>query len=121
MKFKLDENLGKRTLQTFKTAGHNVTTVLEQGIGGCRDQFLYDHCRQEERCLVTLDLDFSNVLRFSPEPTAGIAVFRPHKKPTLTHLEQLARQFILALSKESITGCLWIIEQDRIRIHQNKE
>jgi hypothetical protein len=76
--FTLDENMVKRTLQVFKTAGPNVT-IREQGFGGCRDQF-YDHCRQEESCLVALDLDFSNILRFSPEPAAGIALFRPHQK-----------------------------------------
>lgn len=121
MKFKLDENFGKRTFQVFKKAGHDVTTVSGQNISGCRDQFLFDHCRQEERCLVTMDLDFSNVLRFPPESATGIAVFGPHEKPTLSLLEQLARQFIVALSRESITGRLWIVESDRIRIHQGKD
>jgi hypothetical protein len=70
---------------------------------------------------VTLDLDFGNVLRFPPEQTAGLAVLRPAGKPTLAALKRLAEQLIEALSRESVSGCLWIVEPGRIRIHESPE
>ncbi|MBI3607175.1 MAG: DUF5615 family PIN-like protein [Nitrospirae bacterium] len=121
MKFKLDENLGVRTLSVFKNAGHDVETVSEERLSGCRDDVLYEHCQRERRCLVTLDLDFSNVLRFPPEPTSGMAVLRPSAKPTVAQLDRLARQLLQALVKESLEGRLWIVEPERIRIHQTSE
>lgn len=77
MRVKLDENLGRAIAQIFREAGHEVATVQDQGFGGIHDEALYERCRQEGRCLVSLDLDFSNVLRLLPDPTAGLAVLRP--------------------------------------------
>jgi len=66
MRLKLDENLGQAIAEIFREAGHDVATVQQQGLGGIQDEALYNRCRQEGMCLVTLDLDFSNVLRFPP-------------------------------------------------------
>lgn len=119
MRLKLDENLGRAIAQIFREAGHEIATVQDQGFGGIHDEALYERCRQEGRCLVSLDLDFSNVLRFPPDPTAGLAVLRPAGRPTLAALSSLAHRLVQALSIESITGRLWIVEPDRIRIHES--
>ena len=120
MRFKLDENFGKRTQHIFITAGHNVRTVYEQSLQGCSDKNLYDICCKESRCLVTLDLDFSDTIRFEPSRGSGIAVIRVTKNPSLKLLEKLIKQFLDALEKESIDKKLWIIEVGRIRIHQSE-
>jgi predicted nuclease of predicted toxin-antitoxin system len=66
MKFKLDENFGSRTQELFRSAGHDVQTVFDQCIQGCTDMYLYEVCCKEHRCLVTLDLDFADIIRFLP-------------------------------------------------------
>ena len=118
MKFKLDENFGSRTQNIFRASGHDVQTVWEQDMLGSPDGYVYEVCRSERRCLVTLDTDFSDVTRFPPEGSSGIAVIRVHQNPSLPLLEQLVRQFLDALLLESIHAKLWIVEVGRIRIHQ---
>lgn len=66
LKFKLDENLGTRTQQISRQTGHDVETIYGESLFGSTVQTLYTICQEEKRCLVTLDLDFSNVLRFPP-------------------------------------------------------
>ena len=119
MKFKLDENLGNRTRNVFVDAGHDVQTVRDEQLQGRPDEVIYDVCRLERRCLVTLDLDFSNVFRFPPEPTAGIAVFKPNRGFSLAILIVLATELIATIASQPIEGQLWIIEPGRIRVHQN--
>ena len=119
MKFKLDENFGSRTQNIFQDAGHDVQTVWEQDMLGSPDGYIYEVCRSERRCLVTLDTDFSDVTRFPPQRSSGIAVIRVHQNPSLTLLELLIHQFLHALTLESIDAKLWIVEIGRIRIHQS--
>lgn len=118
MKFKLDENLGHSIVRILHEAGHDVATVFDQILSGANDQTIYDVCQREQRCLVTLDLDFSNVLRFPPEPTTGIVVLRPDNKATINTISALAKQLVAGIKQENLSGRLWIIEIGRIRVHQ---
>lgn len=127
MKFKLDENFGARTQNLFTEFGHDVHTVAQEGLGGATDSDLYSICRVENRCLVTLDLDFADVVRFPPRFVGGIVVIRCPRNPSLALLEQLVRSFLNALGKPSSLGelspigRLWIVEVDRIRVHQQAD
>jgi len=118
MKFKLDENFGTRTQELFRSLGHDVETVRSQKLQGCSDQNLYEVCCTENRCLVTLDLDFADVVRFPPSRSSGIVVIRVPHNPSLALLEQMARQFLRAAEQFTIEKRLLIVEVGRIRIHE---
>lgn len=121
MKFKLDENFGTRTQRLFRTQGHDVMTVRDQQLQGSSDHRLYEVCRAEQRCLVTFDLDFSDVLRYPPQKAHGLVVIRVPHNPTLPLLEQLIRQFLNTLETMSVDKKLWIVETGRIRVHQAED
>ena len=118
MKFKLDENFGTRTQSLFKESGHDIISVVEQGLQGCGDKRLYGICQDEERCLVTLDLDFADITRFNPEGGSGIIVIRLPHNSSLIILKELVSQFLEAITKLEVENQLWIVEINRIRVHQ---
>jgi predicted nuclease of predicted toxin-antitoxin system len=120
MKFKLDENFGNRTQKLIRNFGHDVSTVREESIHGCSDRCIFDVCRHEHRCLITLDLDFSDITRFPPEQTNGIVVIRVPQNPSIVLLEQLLRQFLQMLEIEILDKKLWIVEVGRIRIQHSE-
>jgi len=117
VRLKLDENIDARLAVVLRRAGHEVSTVLGQGLHGTEDPDLFKHCVVEDRVMVTLDLDFSNVLRYPPERTPGLIVLRGPDDlfPTV---RILIRTLIEALTSESPSGQLWIVEPGRIRIHE---
>ncbi len=119
MRFKLDENFGNRTVGLFRLRGHDVVTVREQELAGCSDERLFDVCARENRCLVTLDLDFADVVRFPPAHSSGIAVIRLPRNPSLDLLGRLVSKMLGALEAEPILGRLWVVEVTRIRIHSD--
>jgi len=118
MKIKIDENLGRRAAELLRVAGHDATTVPEENLCSSSDRDLIHVCREERRCLVTLDLDFGNPFLFPPAEFHGIAVLRVPPKPSPTDLDVLLRTLIGALERDSIKGKLWIVQPGRIREHQ---
>jgi predicted nuclease of predicted toxin-antitoxin system len=86
---------------------------------GAADRHLYQICCDEQRCLVTLDLDFTDVLRFPPQQTNGIVVIRVPRNPSLALLETLVEQLLHTIDQMSVQKQLWIVEVGRIRIHQS--
>jgi predicted nuclease of predicted toxin-antitoxin system len=66
MKLKLDENFDRRLVPLLAAEGHDVDTVRAEGLSGSDDTAIYAACQATGWALITLDLDFSNPLRFPP-------------------------------------------------------
>jgi len=118
MKIKLDENLGHSVVQVFRKAGHDVETVRQENLSGTSDRRILEICQAEERCLFTLDLDFSNPLIFDPAFYHGIAVLKVPANPTYQDFLAYSENLICGLSLDNIRGKLWIVQRDRIRVYQ---
>ncbi len=121
MRFKLDEKLGNQAAELFRRANHDVATVPEQKLCSSSDLELLRICKVEDRCLVTLDLDFGNPLNFQPKKYAGIAVLRLPNKPTPNDLFDAVRTMIAGLAQKNIERQLWVIQRGRIRVYQPEE
>lgn len=118
MRFKLDENLGRRGRDVLTAVGHNVATVSDQNLNQAPDRELIEVCRQEHRCLVTLDLDFGNPLRFNPADYCVIAVLRLPARCASEDLIAAIETLAAAVESQTIDQHLWIIERGRIRIYR---
>ena len=115
MRLKLDENLSQEIKTIFLKNGFDASSVFDQEMTSSSDDNLIEVCRIEKRCLVSLDLDFSNPIRFKPSDYSGIAVYRLPHKQSLEDLVYLTHTFINTLKHKSIDGKLWIIQKDKIR------
>jgi len=121
MKLRLDENLGHSIANILRQAGHDVSSVLEQRLCDTSDKHLISVCANEQRCLVTLDLDFSNPLIFDPAQHAGIVILRIPPNPSQSDIAEAARTLIAGLARSSVSGKLWIVRRKRIREYQPDE
>jgi predicted nuclease of predicted toxin-antitoxin system len=117
VKFKLDENLSPSLATMFVTAGHDAHSVVQQALGGQPDHRVIGFCTREQRALVTLDLDFSNILSYPPPAFAGIVVLRLSDQAHGT-VESALRSMLELLPREPLAGRLWIVEDQSIRIRE---
>jgi predicted nuclease of predicted toxin-antitoxin system len=120
VRLKLDENLGLRIADFFRGAGHDVETVAGEGLSGADDDTVFQACIKEKRVLVTMDLDFSDVVRFEPKRCGGIVIFRLPGSFSSGLFERMSGDFLEMLRIAEFNSDLWIVEPGRIRIHQEK-
>ncbi len=118
LRFKLDENFSPSLTLLFQQTGYNAESVLEEELSGSPDESIYHVCLKERRCLVTLDLDFANILRFPAENTPGIIVVRPNRPITLGIMSDMILLLLKALNENDPTNCLWILEPHQLRIRK---
>ena len=115
MKFKLDENLPELVRVSLSELGHDAHTVAQEGLAGAQDDTVLQACVAEDRILITLDLDFSDIRAYPPGSYPGVWVLRPQKQ-TFTVIEALVRAGIRLSTVEWVRGHLWVIDEKRVRI-----
>lgn len=112
---KLDENLPDAARELLRTAGHDAATAREEGLAGTDDDTLLTTAAGEGRVLVTLDQDFANVRQYDPADTAGIIVLRLRDQ-TLPIIRRTVVRLADLLSREPVSGRLWILDESRLRV-----
>lgn len=115
MRFKIDENLHDDVVALLASEGHDAETVHAEGLRGCVDPVLAQHCASENRALVTLDLDFADIRAFPPEGSAGIIVLRVRDQ-SRPHVLRVMAQVIDLLHRETVSGRLWVVTDAGVRI-----
>jgi predicted nuclease of predicted toxin-antitoxin system len=120
MLFKIDENLPTELAQMMVSSGYDAKTVYDQQLQGVDDPVLMDRCDQENRILVSLDTDFSDITLYPPEKHAGVIVLRLGNQSKKNVLE-VFHKILPALEQEPIKNHLWIVEEAVIRIRGKDE
>ena len=115
MRIKIDENLPVECVQLFNKAGYTADTVYDKGLEGKLDSSIYDVCQKEGLVLLTLDLDFSDIRSYPPETHNGIIVFRLSSQSKYKIIGKI-KQIIPIMEAEQLKGCLWIVDDEKIRI-----
>jgi predicted nuclease of predicted toxin-antitoxin system len=118
VEFKLDENFGQTIQRLFLDQGHDCVTVRDEHLAGAPDEDVLRAACNEKRVLVTMDYDFSNVLRYPPHQTSGIIVINAPGRASLPLLKNIVALMLNAVSDNRIRGKLWIVEPGRIREHE---
>src|SRR5215207_3502258 len=115
MLFKIDENLPVEAAILLRRNGHDTATVCDESLQGHPDEHIAEACRREQRVLITLDVDFSDIRTYPPEKSpgcVGLRLSRLDKTHVLTVLERTIPMF----QQEPLSGHLWIVDEARLRI-----
>lgn len=98
-----------------------MATVVEEDVCSASDEALIAVCRAEGRTLVSLDKDFTSILRFPPARYTGIVVLRLREPVRLEAIENALHRFLAASTATNLAGKLWIIDAHRIREFEGPE
>ena len=110
----LDENLPRSLVKLFHAAGHDTTTVPEEGLSGGVDSLVLGMAPAKGRILITLDRGFADIRKHPPGSHGGIVVFRPADQ-RLETIEDAAQRLIESGILANIPHGLAIVSRSRIR------
>lgn len=117
MRLKLDENLPDDARQAAVALGHDVDTVVDEGLGGATDPALLAAASGEDRFVVTLDRGFGDVRRYPPGTHAGIAVLRVDSQDARTVTDALTT-FLGNDTLGDLRGCIVVVRGHLVRIRR---
>ncbi len=115
MKLKLDENLPSGLTNLLGRLGHDADTVHEENLTGHSDREVWEAAQKESRFLITQDLDFSDLRRFSPGLHHGILLLRLHS-PSRKNLAGRVEEIFLMEDVDNWAGCFVVATQRKIRL-----
>ena len=117
MKIKLDENLPDRLVAVLTGLGHDVDTVRAEQLTGRSDPDVWSAAQAAQRVLITQDLDFSDVRRYTPGTHAGLLLVRLTRPGRKALFDRVSTVFQTE-KVEDWTGCLVVATEQKIRIRR---
>ncbi|MBF0519018.1 MAG: DUF5615 family PIN-like protein [Nitrospirae bacterium] len=119
MKIIADENLFAPIVNYLESLCNDVLSVRDANLSGISDDEVYEIACREKRIIVTMDKDFTRILRFSPRMCGGIVVVKIYKRRVDETLE-IFENYFSNLSKEDLFENLVSITPDCVRIKRSK-
>jgi predicted nuclease of predicted toxin-antitoxin system len=116
-RFKLDENLPRDAHTLLTAAGHDSHSAIDESLGGASNPKVIEACLNENRILVSLDLDFADIRLYPPSKYQGIWVLRPADQ-SVENTVSVLRGALSLLGREPTDGRLWIVEPGRVRVRE---
>jgi predicted nuclease of predicted toxin-antitoxin system len=112
VQFKIDENLPPESAALLRNNGHDALTVWAQRLQGHSDTQIISVCQDEQRTLVTLDLDFADIRAYPPDHYAGIIVMRLSSQ-SRSHVLRILQNLLPVLRKNrsEVGSGLWMMPQ----------
>jgi len=117
MKIKLDENLPAELYDLLVSPKHDVHTVPDESLAGREDRFIFVAAREENRLLLTQNLDFSDLRTFRPGTHPGIVLIRL-RDPSRRRLVERFHQVLQTEKLDTWDGCFVVISDKKLRVRR---
>jgi predicted nuclease of predicted toxin-antitoxin system len=117
VRLKLDENLPEAARLVAASLGHDVDTVIDEGLTGAGDPDVLAAATREQRFVITLDRGFGDVRRYPPGSHPGIAVIRAEHQDVET-VTSTVRSFLSNEQLGDLTGCIVVVRGHLVRVRR---
>ena len=117
IRVKIDEDLPIEVGERMRIAGHDVRTVLAEGLGGVPDEVLWPRVQDEGRWLFTADKGFADVRTRPPGTHGGVVLFRLPRESRAGYIE-LADTLVNTVDLAALSGAIVVVAPGAVRVHR---
>ena len=116
MKFLLDMGISPETGMYLTKLGHDAVHLIDEAIGRASDFEIMDKALNEQRIILTHDLDFGKLLAFSGEKLPSVVIFRlRNMRPE--NVNRFCERVIDRFSDSLEQGAILSVGDKKIRSH----
>lgn len=114
MRFLIDMPLSPELAAWLVRQGHDAVHALKVGLDRSSDAAILERARNEQRVVVTADLDYPRLLALTQAEGPGLILFRGGNYSEQETVERLKRALEMIPNKE-LPNSIIVIEKGRIR------
>jgi predicted nuclease of predicted toxin-antitoxin system len=112
---KLDENIPVSAGELLRSAGHDVDSVVDEGLAGATDSNVLAEATARDRLVITLDRGFADARVHPPGSHAGIIVLRVEDQSPPAIVREI-EELLTAVELDNVSGCVSVFRAGAIRL-----
>jgi predicted nuclease of predicted toxin-antitoxin system len=115
MRFLLDMGLSPRTAKHLREAGHDAVHLIDEHLERLPDPLILAKAADEQRIVVTFDLDFSHMLAIGKLRLPSLILFRLEHFTT-EDIHRRLSEVLLHYRDDLVEGAIVVVDSDRLRV-----
>ncbi|HDL86111.1 MAG TPA: hypothetical protein ENH11_07295 [Candidatus Acetothermia bacterium] len=112
--FLADECTFDLTLEFLRNEGWEVRTVKEIGLQGAKDSQVLKKAQEMGAVLITRDMDFGDIRRFSPSAYQGVIVLKMTYRGS-DEVHAVLRKMLQEVKEDEFAGTLFVVDHNKWR------
>lgn len=115
MKLKLDENLSRHLKPVLLELGHDVLTAADENLLSHPDTEIAQAAKDEQRMLMTLDVEFADLRKYPPGSHPGVILFRPLSLSPIS-VNAFITDFVRRTDLDKLVACVAVVDPVHVRV-----
>ncbi len=115
MKLKLDENLSRHLKPVLIGLGHDVMTAADENLLSHPDTEIAQAANEEQRMLMTLDIEFADLRKYPPGSHPGVILFRLLSLSPLS-VNSFVTDFVRRTDLSKLASCVAVVDPVHVRV-----
>ncbi len=117
MRFLADMGVSMSTVRMLRDRGHEAIHLREEKLNRLPDIDILKKAREENRIVITFDLDFGDLLAIGNHAIPSVIIFRLHNQTPASVQPKLV-EIITNRGRDLLDGALVIVEDTRYRVRR---
>jgi predicted nuclease of predicted toxin-antitoxin system len=115
MNLKLDENLSRHLKPALIELGHDVLTAADENLLSRPDTEIARAAKEEQRMLLTLDVEFADLRKYPPGSHPGVILFRPLSLSPIS-VNSFITDFVRRTDLDKLATCVAVVDPVHVRV-----
>ncbi|MFH1778317.1 MAG: DUF5615 family PIN-like protein [Candidatus Omnitrophota bacterium] len=117
MKFLVDMPLSPKTANYLHSLGYDTVHLSSLGKERASDEEIVQLAKEQNRIILSTDLDFGTIMAYSKAVIPGVILFRV-EYATPEKINLLLKKLLLALKPDDLKDSLVVIDDLRVRLRK---